>query len=120
MVKIAYLQCPTGISGDMCLGTLVSLGVPLEYLIEKLNNLGIGHEYKLWAELVQRHGQQATKVHVELLHNHHHHEHTHHHRLLPEIEQMILKAELPARAEAWSLAVFRQLAIAEGAVHGIA
>jgi uncharacterized protein (TIGR00299 family) protein len=120
MIKLAYLQCPTGISGDMCLGALVSLGVPLEYLIEKLNNLGIEHEYKLWAELVQRNGQQATKVHVELLHNHHNHEHTHHHRHLPEIEQMILKAELPARAEAWSLAVFRQLAIAEGAVHGIA
>jgi hypothetical protein len=38
---------------------------------------------------------------------------------LPEIEQMILKAGLPSRAEAWSLAVFRQLAVAEGAVHGV-
>ncbi|RCJ21734.1 TIGR00299 family protein [Nostoc sp. ATCC 43529] len=122
MNKIAYLQCPTGISGDMCLGALVSLGVPVEYLIEKLNGLGIEQEYKLRAELVQRNGQQATKVHVDLVDHHHHHdhEHTHHHgRHLPEIEQMILKAGLPPRAEAWSLAVFRQLAVAEGAVHGI-
>jgi len=122
MNKIAYLQCPTGISGDMCLGALVSLGVPVEYLIEKLNGLGIEQEYKLRAELVQRNGQQATKVHVDLIDHHHHHdhEHTHHHgRHLPEIEQMILKAGLPPRAEAWSLAVFRQLAVAEGAVHGI-
>ncbi|MEH2163438.1 MAG: nickel pincer cofactor biosynthesis protein LarC [Nostoc sp.] len=124
MNKIAYLQCPTGISGDMCLGALVSLGVPVEYLIEKLNGLGIEHEYQLRAEFVQRNGQQATKVHVDLVHDHHHHhhghEHSHHHtRQLPEIEQMILKAGLPSRAEAWSLAVFRQLAIAEGAVHGI-
>ncbi|MEH2194498.1 MAG: nickel pincer cofactor biosynthesis protein LarC [Nostoc sp.] len=124
MNKIAYLQCPTGISGDMCLGALVSLGVPVEYLIEKLNGLGIEHEYQLRAEFVQRNGQQATKVHVDLVHDHHHHhhghEHSHHHtRHLPEIEQMILKAGLPSRAEAWSLAVFRQLAIAEGAVHGI-
>ncbi|MEH2169196.1 MAG: nickel pincer cofactor biosynthesis protein LarC [Nostoc sp.] len=124
MNKIAYLQCPTGISGDMCLGALVSLGVPVEYLIAKLNGLGIEQEYQLRAELVQRNGQQATKVHVDLLDNHHHHhhdrEHSHHHtRHLPEIEQMILKAGLPSRAEAWSLAVFRQLAVAEGAVHGI-
>ncbi|MDZ8241850.1 MAG: nickel pincer cofactor biosynthesis protein LarC [Nostoc sp. ChiQUE01a] len=122
MNKIAYLQCPTGISGDMCLGALVSLGVPVEYLIEKLNGLGIEQEYELRAELVQRNGQQATKVHVDLVDHHHHHdrEHTHHHgRHLPEIEQMILKAGLPPRAEAWSLAVFRRLAVAEGAVHGI-
>lgn len=125
MNKIAYLQCPTGISGDMCLGALVSLGVPVEYLIEKLNGLGIEQEYQLRAELVQRNGQQATKVHVDLVHDRHHHhhhdhEHSHHHtRHLPEIEQMILKAQLPSRAEAWSLAVFRQLAVAEGAVHGI-
>ncbi len=122
MTKLFYLQCPTGISGDMCLGALVSLGVPLEYLTEKLNKLGIEQEYKLRAELVHHNGQQATKVHVDLTHDHHHaHEHTHHHgRHLPEIEQMILKAGLPSRAEAWSLAVFRQLSIAEGAVHGIA
>ncbi|MDP5338401.1 MAG: nickel pincer cofactor biosynthesis protein LarC [Nodularia sp. (in: cyanobacteria)] len=123
MIKVAYLQCPTGISGDMCLGALVSLGVPVEYLTEKLNKLGISQEYKLRAELVQRNGQEATKVHVDLVHHHHHHdhEHDHHHgRHLPEIEKMILKAQLPSRAEAWSLAVFRQLAVAEGAVHGIA
>ena len=124
MNKIAYLQCPTGISGDMCLGALVSLGVPVEYLVEKLNGLGIEAEYRLRAELVYRQGQQATKVDVDLVshdHHHHHHEHDHHHtRHLPEIEKMIVKGNLPVQAEAWSLAVFRQLAVAEGAVHGIA
>ncbi|MEH2318306.1 nickel pincer cofactor biosynthesis protein LarC [Nostoc sp.] len=122
MNKIAYFQCPTGISGDMCLGALVSLGVPVEYLVEKLNGLGIEQEYQLRAEFVQRNGQQATKVHVDLVDDHHDHDREHSHdrtRHLPEIEQMILKAELPSRAEAWSLAVFRQLAVAEGAVHGI-
>lgn len=124
MNKIAYLQCPTGISGDMCLGALVSLGVPVEYLVEKLNGLGIEQEYQLWAEFVQRQSQQGTKVHVDLVDHHHHHDHEHHHhhhdRHLPEIEEMILQGKLPVRAEAWSLAVFRRLAVAEGAVHGIA
>ncbi|AFZ24544.1 TIGR00299 family protein [Cylindrospermum stagnale PCC 7417] len=122
MSKVAYLQCPTGISGDMCLGALVSLGVPIEYLVEKLDRLGIEQEYKLRVEQVLRQTQQATKVHVDLVHHHHHHdhEHSHHHgRHLPEIEEMILKAALPSRAEAWSMFVFRQLAVAEGAVHGI-
>jgi hypothetical protein len=41
-------------------------------------------------------------------------------RHLPEIEQLILAAQLPPRVSEWSLAVFRNLAEAEGAVHGIA
>jgi pyridinium-3,5-bisthiocarboxylic acid mononucleotide nickel chelatase len=166
--KIAYLECPTGIAGDMCLGALVSAGVPLEYLSQQLSQLGISTEYQLSAELVQRNGQQATKVHVTLTdanaatptpiaepgidpfptfqhrHSHQHpHQHAHihadeqpggqrvemhqdthshdhtHTRHLPEIEQLIKQANLPERAEAWSLAVFRRLAEAEGAVHGI-
>ncbi|MEP0872724.1 nickel pincer cofactor biosynthesis protein LarC [Trichocoleus desertorum AS-A10] len=190
MSKLAYLECPTGIAGDMCLGALIHAGVPLEYLIEQLNRLGISDEYRLRAELVQRNGQQATKVHVDLrpnsssefvsepvdqpyttfvhshsatepaqaathhhadsgyapadqVHTHHaHSEHPHPHpnsqpsqpdgdepqtknhhrhaRHLPEIEHLIKAAQLPTRAEAWSLAVFQCLAAAEGAVHGIA
>ena len=144
----------------MCLGALVHAGVPLDYLIEKLNLLGISTEYQLRAELVHRNTQQATKFYVDLaadlslkpenpatdftldpsetesptFHSHHHHhgeEHSHshgeadaeishtHHRHLPEIEQIIVSAKLPPRVEAWSLAVFRLLAEAEGAVHGI-
>ena len=98
----------------MCLGALVDVGVPLEYLIEKLKGLGIEQEYNLRAEFVHRNGQLATKVHVDLLAEHHHHG-----RHLPEISQLITKAGLPPRAEAWSLAVFRQLAEAEGKVHGV-
>jgi pyridinium-3,5-bisthiocarboxylic acid mononucleotide nickel chelatase len=161
MNKIAYFDCPTGIAGDMCIGALVHAGVPLDYLIEKLNLLGISTEYQLRTELVHRNTQQATKFYVDLAadlslkpensatdftlarspresptfegHHHHHHgeEHSHshgeadaeishtHHRHLPEIEQIIVSAKLPPRVEAWSLAVFRLLAEAEGAVHGI-
>ena len=120
MSKLAYLECPTGIAGDMCLGALVSVGVPLEYLIEQLKKLGIEQEYQLNAQSVHRNGQLATKVHVNILTQAHHDHHSHHHgRHLPEIERLIAQAELPPRAEAWSLAVFRQLAVAEGAVHGI-
>ena len=67
MTKIAYLECPTGIAGDMCLGALISAGVPFSYLKEKLDRLGIGGEYQLGARRVIRNSQEATKVSVELL-----------------------------------------------------
>jgi uncharacterized protein (TIGR00299 family) protein len=120
MTNLAYIQCPTGIAGDMCLGAIVDVGVPLEYLIEKLKALGIEQEYQLRAEKVQRNNQVATKVHVELLReDHHHHHDASPHRHLPEIERLIEAAQLPPRASAWSLAIFRRLAEAEAAVHGV-
>ncbi|HEY9672390.1 MAG TPA: nickel pincer cofactor biosynthesis protein LarC [Waterburya sp.] len=67
MTKLAYLDCQTGISGDMCLGAIVHAGVPLEYLNEKLQGLGIEQEYRLRVENVHRNSQLATKVYVELL-----------------------------------------------------
>ena len=66
MNKIAYFDCPTGIAGDMCIGSLVHAGVPLDYLIEKLSLLGISTEYQLRTELVHRNTQQATKFYVDL------------------------------------------------------
>ncbi len=122
MSKLAYLECPTGIAGDMCLGALLDVGVPLAYLQQQLDQLSISHEYSLSIEAVHRNGQQATQAVVSLHPSHEHDhlaEHHHHARLLPEIEQMIQQAALPLRAENWSLAVFQELAIAEGAVHGI-
>ena len=120
MTKLAYLECPTGIAGDMCLGALVDAGVPVEYLIAQLKRLGIESEYQLSAYTIHRNGQVATKVDVVLPDPHHQEHHSHHHgRHLPEIEDLITKASLPVRAEAWSLAVFRTLAAAEGQVHGI-
>ena len=111
-MKIAYWDCPTGIAGDMCLGALVHAGVPLSYLQKQLSRLGIDPEYQLWAELVQRNGQSATKIHVDLSDS------VPPVRHLKTIAEIIIQAQLPDRAEAWSLAIFRKLAEAEAAVHG--
>jgi pyridinium-3,5-bisthiocarboxylic acid mononucleotide nickel chelatase len=126
MVRIGYWECPTGISGDMCLGALIDLGVPWQYLVDNLRNLGIEQEYQLKTAKVIRNGQIATKVDVDLClvpessdtsHHHHYHYHARH---LPEIENLIKSATLPERVKQWSLEIFRQLAIAESEVHGIA
>ncbi len=110
---IGYLECPTGIAGDMCLGALVDAGVPLEYLIEHLKKLDIQDPYQLNSKKVTRNGQRATKIEVEIPHD------SNTQRHLPEIEQLITTALLPPKATAWSLKVFHQLAKAEGRVHGI-
>ncbi|MDJ0899186.1 MAG: nickel pincer cofactor biosynthesis protein LarC [Xenococcus sp. MO_188.B8] len=120
MIKVAYLECPTGIAGDMFLGALVDVGIPWEYLQDHLASLGIEQEYQLEREQVHRCNQLATKVRVKLLHKSHsegeHHPPARH---LPEITSIINGASLPPRAKDWSLQVFNQLAVAEGAVHGI-
>ncbi|MGK7897746.1 MAG: nickel pincer cofactor biosynthesis protein LarC [Xenococcus sp. (in: cyanobacteria)] len=123
MIKVAYLECPTGIAGDMFLGALVDVGVPWEYLCDHLASLGIEKEYHLEQEQVHRQSQLATKVRVKLLYEHNQGEHHHHHhppaRHLSEITSIIKAASLPPRAKNWSLQIFQQLAVAEGAVHGI-
>lgn len=113
MERIAYLQCPTGIAGDMFLGALVSIGVPLEYIENGLKGLNLVSEYQLKEETVLRQGQSATKIHVDLTHHHHHHRH------LLDIETLINNGNLPPIVTANSLAIFRRLAEAEGKVHGI-
>jgi pyridinium-3,5-bisthiocarboxylic acid mononucleotide nickel chelatase len=129
MNKIAYLKCPTGISGDMCLGALVDSGVPLAYLRQQLSLLGLDDEFQLSSEKVIRNGQTATKVNVEVISlkdDHSQYSHSHHHkphhdpiRHLPEIESIITQSNLPDGVKQLSLNIFRNLAIAEGAVHGI-
>ena len=131
MGKIGYLECPTGIAGDMCLGALIDCGLPWEYLVDSLQQLGIEQEYQLRTEKVIRNEQSATKVYVDLSLSHSsaqsghkstHDDHHHHHyraRHLPEIEILIKNAGLSKRVTRWSLAVFNKLAIAEGQVHGI-
>lgn len=121
MVKIGYLECPTGIAGDMCLGALIDCGLPWQYLVDSLKSLGIEQEYQLRTETVIRNGQSATKVYVNLQQQHDHNSQHHHFsaRHLPEIENLIQSASLSDRVKHWSLSIFHNLAIAEGKVHGI-
>ncbi len=119
MVKVAYLDCPTGIAGDMLLGALLDVGVPRDYLTTELGKLGLGDEFQLISERVTRQGQAGTKAHVHLKSHPDDHGHHPHGRHWPEIVELIQAAPLPEIAQAWSLKVFENLAQAEGAVHGI-
>jgi len=82
------IECFSGISGDMLLGALIDVGVPLELLQNAAAALGIGAELRIRS--VTRSCIRATKVdvleHGVLAENarpepneHKHHEHGHHH-----------------------------------------
>ncbi len=61
-MRIAYLDCFAGISGDMFLGALIDAGVPLAVLEEATAALHLGASLK--TETVDRSGISCTKVHV--------------------------------------------------------
>ena len=85
-MRIAYLECFSGISGDMFLGALVDAGVPAALLEETVTALDIGARLEI--SRVDRNGISAVKVDVYAYgekdapreqHEHHDHEHEHGH-----------------------------------------
>ncbi len=61
-MRIAYLDCFSGISGDMFLGALVDAGVPARLLEETVAALNIGARLEI--SRVKRNGISAAKVDV--------------------------------------------------------
>ncbi|MHC4591076.1 MAG: nickel pincer cofactor biosynthesis protein LarC [Planctomycetota bacterium] len=108
---IGYLDCFSGISGDMCLGAIVDAGVPLEVIEEALGGLPMSG-YSLMASRVMRGGISATLVEVKLDESEHHP-----HRGLTDVLAIIEGGSLPADVVERSSAVFRALAEAEAHVH---
>ena len=91
-MRIAYLDCFSGISGDMFLGAAVDAGVPLEKLQAVAAALGL--DAALVSRQLQRGGISATKIDV-LIHGRpdhpldepkHDHEHSHEHEHSQEDE----------------------------------
>ncbi len=112
-MSILYLDCVSGISGDMTVGAMLDLGADPETLMDGLASLGLpgwkaSHGRGMKGVLA------GTSFAVELDPAAQDVE-----RNLPEIEGLIAKSGISDRAKERSLKAFRLLAEAEGSVHGI-
>jgi|SRR5579885_1529918 uncharacterized protein (TIGR00299 family) protein len=114
---LAYLDCFSGISGDMLLGALLDAGLDIEALRAGLATLPLDG-YTLGAETVMDHGIHGTRALVQIEPSQQQGE-QHPHRHLAEIEEMIVAAGLPERARERALAIFRRLSQAEAAIHNM-
>jgi pyridinium-3,5-bisthiocarboxylic acid mononucleotide nickel chelatase len=109
--RIAYLDCFSGISGDMVLGALVDAGAELREIESGLRGLGL-ENWSISAEKVQRGAILATHVKVKSAEEHHH-------RGLSVILKRIEEAHLAPRVAARATRIFERLAAAEAKVHNI-
>ncbi|MEH0020739.1 MAG: nickel pincer cofactor biosynthesis protein LarC [Desulfobacter sp.] len=106
---ILYLDLVSGIAGDMALGALVDLGVPLEWLEKKLSKILNG--FKLRSEIVFPSHLRAVNLHVDVTDDTAHRHYT-------DIRKMILEADLPGTVRENALAAFERIAMAEARIHG--
>ncbi len=114
-LKILFIDPIGGLSGDMFLGAFLDLGLPVELLRIELEKVGLGRFFEFEVEVVERHQIAARKINFPIL---------------PEalvtpapktmgaVETLLAPASLPAEILAFTLKVFRHLAVAEAKVHG--
>jgi pyridinium-3,5-bisthiocarboxylic acid mononucleotide nickel chelatase len=145
VAKTAYFDCFSGAAGDMVLGALLDIGLPLPELRRALGSLALNVE-SVTTERVLRSGVSATKfrfqesaaAHSHAQHHHHHdhdHGHTHDHvhahgperdrdhgrdhdhHSLKEIAAAIEQSGLSRNGKDRAIHLFRRLADAEAAIH---
>src|SRR6266481_4248656 len=110
MVKVAHFDCFSGISGDMTLAALIDAGVDAEAIRQALASLDL--PIQLEVEKVRKGGFAATFVRVEA-------QEEKSHRYFSEIEDIIGRSQLTERQRLLALKIFRRLAEAEAAAHGL-
>ena len=119
-----YIEGAAGISGDMTVGALLSLGASQERLKAVLDSLKLGDEFSYVISEKASYGIAGTDFDVILPHRHHHHEHGHHHhnhhehRNLADVEAVIDRGEMSDWARALAKRAFRFVAEAEAKAHG--
>lgn len=127
--KILYLECYSGISGDMTVGALLDLGASEKKLREELAKLPVeGYYIEITRKKVN--GLEGCDFHVILedrqeeqsghsrehhSHGEHHHEHSHY----GQIREMLQNSKLDPEVKKLSCQIFQIVAQAEGRVHGV-
>ena len=142
MGKTLYLECYSGISGDMTVAALLDLGADQKHLEEALSSLLVqgfrieisrviksglnacdfsvildqdNHDH----DMEYLHGQQNMEESHEHQGHGHMHKHDHEHRGMKEIREIIQRSSITERAKQTALRIFEILAEAEAKAHGV-
>jgi pyridinium-3,5-bisthiocarboxylic acid mononucleotide nickel chelatase len=109
-VRVAHFDCFSGISGDMTLAALIDAGVDVEAIRHGVDSLGLS--ITLEVEKIRKGGFAATAVRIEAPDEHSH-------RGLPQIEEILRRGDFRPGQRELALRIFRRLAEAEAAAHGL-
>lgn len=109
-MRVGWLDCSSGASGDMVLGALLGAGVPLAVLREAVD-LVVPEPVTLDEEPVVRNGFAATRCRVHVTDSVTH-------RDWATIHELLDTSTLHEPVRALAIAIFTRLAEAEAAVHG--
>ena len=113
MANALLYECFSGIAGDMHLGALLDIGLPVEHLRTELDKLGLNQEFELNTQEGKKMGIAGTQVKVVL-------ETVHEHaRGIREIKQILDQSQLPTNTKKRAIGMFDLLAQAEAKVHDI-
>ncbi|MEC7738637.1 MAG: LarC family nickel insertion protein [Cyanobacteriota bacterium] len=107
-----FVDCPTGLAGDMLLAAFLDLGVPRAVIEAPLAGLGLEQGYALTVAEERSAGLRGLRLSVEGL------ELEPPHRLWHDLRALIMEADWSEPLRARVLTVFKALAEAEAAVHG--
>jgi uncharacterized protein (TIGR00299 family) protein len=110
-----YLDCFSGASGDMILGALLDLGLPLDALKGALGSLALEFG-EVGAEPVTRAGVTATKFRLTDTRPKEEGRHAHYH--FKGIVNAIRRSSLSKAGQDRAAHMFERLAAAEAAIHG--
>jgi hypothetical protein len=113
-MRILYLDCFAGISGDMMLAALADAGADLDYIETELQKIRI-EPFSLEWRTVMKKGISARKVDVVVPADHQ----PHHHRHYSEIVELIRNAGFREPVTAMSLAIFAKIGEAEAKIHNM-
>ena len=116
MTRILYLDCPSGISGDMFLGSLIHCGLKIDYLTSELHKAKI-NGYKLKARKVNRGGIVGVKFDV-IYDKRPSREHAEE-KTFKRIVKLIHDSGLARTVKCRAMEIFANLADAESAAHGV-
>ncbi len=105
-MNIAYFDCFSGVSGDMALGALIDLGVPVEALTAEMKKLPL-KDWSIETRRERRGAIEGMRVVISAGEQPH--------RSFSDIQALFNESGLDPRVRAKSLAIFERLADAEGA-----